>query len=70
MAKNSLKRRFFSIALLLTLSLAGCGKNPQPVTGGEGSGAGSVANGEETDATQGNGEIYYIMEETALPDPD
>lgn len=68
--KNSFKKRFLCMALLLTLSLAGCGKNPQPVTGGEGSGTGSVANSEETDATQGNGEIYYIMEETALPDPD
>lgn len=68
--KNSLKRRFLSIVLLLTLSLAGCGKKPQPVTGGEGSGAGSMASGEETDAARGDGEIYYIMEETALPDPD
>lgn len=54
----------------MTLSLAGCGKNPQPVTGDEGSGTGSVENGEETDAAQREGEIYYIMEETALPDPD
>lgn len=69
-ARNSFKKRLFSIALLLSLSLAGCGKNPQPVTGGEGSGAGSMASGEETDAAQGNGETYYIMEETALPDPD
>lgn len=70
MAEKSLKKRFFSIILLLTLSLAGCGKNPQPVTGGEGSGAGSAANGEETDTAPGDGEIYHVMEETVLPDPD
>lgn len=68
--KNSLKKRLFSIILLMALSLVGCGKNPQPVTGGEGSGAGSAANGEETDTAPGDGEIYHVMEETVLPDPD
>lgn len=68
--KNGLKKRLFSIVLLLTLSLAGCGKNPQPVTGGESSGAGSAANGDKTDALHGDSEVYYVMEETAIPDPD
>lgn len=66
--KDGLKRRFLSIVLVLTLSLAGCGKNPQPVTDGGGFGTGT--SGSETITEQGEGEIYYVMEEAVLPDPD
>lgn len=73
MIKNSLKTRFLSIILLLTLSLSGCGKNPQPADddGSTGTGStGSASGGEEADTVQAEGEIYYVMEETALPNPD
>ncbi len=68
--KNSLKERLFGIVLLLTLSLAGCGKNPQPVTGGDETNTESAEENGETASTQGAGEVYYMMEETVLPDPD
>ncbi len=70
-AQNNLKKHILSMVLLLTLSLAGCGENPQPVTGGDEETNTENANGGgENVSTQGTGEIYYIMEETAIPDPD